>query len=172
MNFLGSKDCQLVTWSRDQTLRIWRVDPHLQKVSAVGKICPMCRDVDWSSVTRADTNDLFGHFCSSEIVELCVTYKDRQIHYPNSPISAIIQSRGDVPGRQHHTSHVYNLIQGKREEFHFLLEVSMYDQLRSLYHSMVEYWNLIGYKVGIIFYNNTGSSNCNMNDKLTLIHLF
>uniref|UniRef100_A0A8B9KNP1 RWD domain-containing protein n=1 Tax=Astyanax mexicanus TaxID=7994 RepID=A0A8B9KNP1_ASTMX len=28
----GSKDCQLVTWSRDQTLRIWRVDPQLQKV--------------------------------------------------------------------------------------------------------------------------------------------
>uniref|UniRef100_A0A669ENT9 WD repeat domain 59 n=1 Tax=Oreochromis niloticus TaxID=8128 RepID=A0A669ENT9_ORENI len=29
----GSKDYQLVTWSRDQTLRIWRVDPQLQKVS-------------------------------------------------------------------------------------------------------------------------------------------
>ncbi|CAG14638.1 unnamed protein product, partial [Tetraodon nigroviridis] len=28
----GSKDYQLVTWSRDQTLRIWRVDPQLQKV--------------------------------------------------------------------------------------------------------------------------------------------
>uniref|UniRef100_A0A3P8RJ04 WD repeat domain 59 n=1 Tax=Amphiprion percula TaxID=161767 RepID=A0A3P8RJ04_AMPPE len=28
----GSKDFQLVTWSRDQTLRIWRVDPQLQKV--------------------------------------------------------------------------------------------------------------------------------------------
>ncbi|XP_034161042.1 GATOR complex protein WDR59 isoform X1 [Pangasianodon hypophthalmus] len=28
----GSKDCQLVTWSRDQTLRIWRVDPQLQKL--------------------------------------------------------------------------------------------------------------------------------------------
>ncbi|KAM3625977.1 uncharacterized protein V6R79_020733 [Siganus canaliculatus] len=26
----GSKDYQLVTWSRDQTLRIWRVDPQLQ----------------------------------------------------------------------------------------------------------------------------------------------
>uniref|UniRef100_A0A8B9KJ30 RWD domain-containing protein n=1 Tax=Astyanax mexicanus TaxID=7994 RepID=A0A8B9KJ30_ASTMX len=32
----GSKDCQLVTWSRDQTLRIWRVDPQLQKVRAGG----------------------------------------------------------------------------------------------------------------------------------------
>uniref|UniRef100_A0A8C6KWW3 WD repeat domain 59 n=1 Tax=Nothobranchius furzeri TaxID=105023 RepID=A0A8C6KWW3_NOTFU len=28
----GSKDFQLVTWSRDQTMRIWRVDPQLQKV--------------------------------------------------------------------------------------------------------------------------------------------
>uniref|UniRef100_A0A8C6TMY9 WD repeat domain 59 n=1 Tax=Neogobius melanostomus TaxID=47308 RepID=A0A8C6TMY9_9GOBI len=28
----GSKDCQLVTWSRDQTLRIWRVDPQLQRL--------------------------------------------------------------------------------------------------------------------------------------------
>ncbi|XP_004539926.1 GATOR2 complex protein WDR59 isoform X1 [Maylandia zebra] len=28
----GSKDYQLVTWSRDQTLRIWRVDPQLQKL--------------------------------------------------------------------------------------------------------------------------------------------
>ncbi|XP_034038810.1 GATOR complex protein WDR59 isoform X2 [Thalassophryne amazonica] len=28
----GSKDYQLVTWSRDQTLRIWRVDPQLQKM--------------------------------------------------------------------------------------------------------------------------------------------
>ncbi|XP_041805709.1 GATOR complex protein WDR59 [Chelmon rostratus] len=28
----GSKDFQLVTWSRDQTLRIWRVDPQLQKL--------------------------------------------------------------------------------------------------------------------------------------------
>lgn len=33
--FLGSKDCHLVTWSRDQTLRIWRVDPQLQKVRGV-----------------------------------------------------------------------------------------------------------------------------------------
>ncbi|KAM3877254.1 GATOR2 complex protein WDR59 [Diretmus argenteus] len=30
----GSKDYQLVTWSRDQTLRIWRVDPQLQKLCA------------------------------------------------------------------------------------------------------------------------------------------
>uniref|UniRef100_A0A3B4AK40 RWD domain-containing protein n=1 Tax=Periophthalmus magnuspinnatus TaxID=409849 RepID=A0A3B4AK40_9GOBI len=28
----GAKDHQLVTWSRDQTLRIWRVDPQLQRV--------------------------------------------------------------------------------------------------------------------------------------------
>uniref|UniRef100_A0A1A8MIQ7 WD repeat domain 59 n=1 Tax=Nothobranchius pienaari TaxID=704102 RepID=A0A1A8MIQ7_9TELE len=28
----GSKDFQLVTWSRDQTMRIWRVDPQLQKL--------------------------------------------------------------------------------------------------------------------------------------------
>ncbi|XP_068166100.1 GATOR2 complex protein WDR59 isoform X2 [Antennarius striatus] len=28
----GSKDYQLVTWSRDQTLRIWRVEPQLQKL--------------------------------------------------------------------------------------------------------------------------------------------
>uniref|UniRef100_A0A8C9SH36 WD repeat domain 59 n=1 Tax=Scleropages formosus TaxID=113540 RepID=A0A8C9SH36_SCLFO len=28
----GSKDYQLVTWSRDQTLRIWRVDQQLQKL--------------------------------------------------------------------------------------------------------------------------------------------
>ncbi|XP_061878658.1 GATOR2 complex protein WDR59-like [Entelurus aequoreus] len=28
----GTKDYQLVTWSRDQTLRIWRVDPQLQKL--------------------------------------------------------------------------------------------------------------------------------------------
>lgn len=28
----GSKDCQLVTWSRDQTLRMWRVDCQLQRV--------------------------------------------------------------------------------------------------------------------------------------------
>ncbi|XP_061127715.1 GATOR2 complex protein WDR59-like isoform X3 [Syngnathus typhle] len=28
----GCKDFQLVTWSRDQTLRIWRVDPQLQKL--------------------------------------------------------------------------------------------------------------------------------------------
>ncbi|XP_061613356.1 GATOR2 complex protein WDR59 isoform X3 [Phyllopteryx taeniolatus] len=30
----GCKDFQLVTWSRDQTLRIWRVDPQLQKLCA------------------------------------------------------------------------------------------------------------------------------------------
>ncbi|XP_051920171.1 GATOR complex protein WDR59 isoform X2 [Hippocampus zosterae] len=28
----GCKDFQLVTWSRDQTLRIWRLDPQLQKL--------------------------------------------------------------------------------------------------------------------------------------------
>ncbi|XP_055086308.1 GATOR complex protein WDR59 isoform X3 [Periophthalmus magnuspinnatus] len=28
----GAKDHQLVTWSRDQTLRIWRVDPQLQRL--------------------------------------------------------------------------------------------------------------------------------------------
>ncbi|XP_066570212.1 GATOR2 complex protein WDR59 isoform X2 [Amia ocellicauda] len=30
----GSKDYQLVTWSRDQTLRIWRVDSQLQRLCA------------------------------------------------------------------------------------------------------------------------------------------
>uniref|UniRef100_A0A8C2JPG9 WD repeat domain 59 n=1 Tax=Cyprinus carpio TaxID=7962 RepID=A0A8C2JPG9_CYPCA len=34
----GSKDCQLVTWSRDQTLRIWRVDPQLQKLCCANDI--------------------------------------------------------------------------------------------------------------------------------------
>uniref|UniRef100_A0A672PSX6 WD repeat domain 59 n=1 Tax=Sinocyclocheilus grahami TaxID=75366 RepID=A0A672PSX6_SINGR len=34
----GSKDCQLVTWSRDQTLRIWRVDPQLQKLCCANGI--------------------------------------------------------------------------------------------------------------------------------------
>lgn len=32
LSFLGSKDYQLVTWSRDQTLRMWRVDSQLQRV--------------------------------------------------------------------------------------------------------------------------------------------
>ena len=31
----GAKDQQLVTWSRDQTLRIWRIDPNLQRVSCL-----------------------------------------------------------------------------------------------------------------------------------------
>ncbi|XP_022107319.1 GATOR complex protein WDR59-like isoform X2 [Acanthaster planci] len=31
----GSKDFQLITWSRDQSLRIWRVEPHLQKQCGV-----------------------------------------------------------------------------------------------------------------------------------------
>ena len=30
---LGSKDHQLVTWSKDQSLRIWKIDPQLQKVN-------------------------------------------------------------------------------------------------------------------------------------------
>ncbi|XP_073706548.1 GATOR2 complex protein WDR59-like isoform X1 [Garra rufa] len=34
----GSKDCQLVTWSRDQSLRIWRVDPQLQKLCCANDI--------------------------------------------------------------------------------------------------------------------------------------
>ncbi|XP_009291658.1 GATOR2 complex protein WDR59 isoform X1 [Danio rerio] len=34
----GSKDCQLVTLSRDQTLRIWRVDPQLQKLCCANEI--------------------------------------------------------------------------------------------------------------------------------------
>uniref|UniRef100_A0A3P8YKN9 RWD domain-containing protein n=1 Tax=Esox lucius TaxID=8010 RepID=A0A3P8YKN9_ESOLU len=32
----GSKDYQLVTWSRDQTLRIWKVDTQLQKTDMAG----------------------------------------------------------------------------------------------------------------------------------------
>lgn len=32
LSFLGSKDYQLVTWSRDQTLRMWRIDSQLQRV--------------------------------------------------------------------------------------------------------------------------------------------
>lgn len=31
-SFVGSKDYQLVTWSRDQTLRMWRIDSQLQRV--------------------------------------------------------------------------------------------------------------------------------------------
>lgn len=38
----GSKDYQLVTWSRDQTLRIWRVDPQLQRVSVEPHREPSC----------------------------------------------------------------------------------------------------------------------------------
>ena len=30
--FSGMKDYHLVTWSKDQSLRIWKIDPHLQKV--------------------------------------------------------------------------------------------------------------------------------------------
>ncbi|XP_065139846.2 GATOR2 complex protein WDR59 isoform X1 [Paramisgurnus dabryanus] len=37
----GSKDCQLVTWSRDQTLRIWRVDPQLQKLCCANELDEM-----------------------------------------------------------------------------------------------------------------------------------
>ncbi|XP_069460287.1 GATOR2 complex protein WDR59 isoform X3 [Ambystoma mexicanum] len=37
----GSKDCQLVTWSRDQTLRIWRVDPQLQRLCANEMLDPV-----------------------------------------------------------------------------------------------------------------------------------
>lgn len=42
--FPGSKDYQLVTWSRDQTLRIWRVDPQLQRVSVdrASQNVPVC----------------------------------------------------------------------------------------------------------------------------------
>lgn len=32
LSSLGSKDYQLVTWSRDQTLRMWRIDSQLQRV--------------------------------------------------------------------------------------------------------------------------------------------
>ncbi|XP_038068522.1 GATOR complex protein WDR59-like [Patiria miniata] len=31
----GSNDFQLITWSRDHSLRIWRVEPHLQKLCGV-----------------------------------------------------------------------------------------------------------------------------------------
>lgn len=59
--FPGSKDYQLVTWSRDQTLRIWRVDPQLQRVSVdrASRNVPVCP----------------SHLCQAVvvIVQLCVS---------------------------------------------------------------------------------------------------
>ena len=33
----GVRDQQLVTWSRDQSLRIWRIEPNLQRVGGVSQ---------------------------------------------------------------------------------------------------------------------------------------
>lgn len=56
----GSKDYQLVTWSRDQTLRIWRVDPQLQKVS----VQPQRDHPAWDSSSR---------LCPVVALQLCVS---------------------------------------------------------------------------------------------------
>lgn len=36
--FTGSVDHQLITWSKDQSLRVWKIDSQLQKV---GYVLPM-----------------------------------------------------------------------------------------------------------------------------------
>lgn len=36
---LGFRDHQLVTWSKDQSLRIWKIDAQLQKVRLLIVIC-------------------------------------------------------------------------------------------------------------------------------------
>ncbi|XP_058484871.1 GATOR complex protein WDR59 isoform X3 [Solea solea] len=41
----GSKDYQLVTWSRDQTLRIWRVDPQLQRLCVSDMVEDLMEDM-------------------------------------------------------------------------------------------------------------------------------
>ncbi|XP_068117783.1 GATOR2 complex protein WDR59 isoform X3 [Hyperolius riggenbachi] len=41
----GQKDCQLVTWSRDQTLRLWRVDAQLQRLCANDEIMDLVDDL-------------------------------------------------------------------------------------------------------------------------------
>ncbi|XP_023188638.1 GATOR complex protein WDR59 isoform X3 [Xiphophorus maculatus] len=41
----GSRDFQLVTWSRDQTLRIWRVEPQLQKLCVSDLVDELMEDV-------------------------------------------------------------------------------------------------------------------------------
>lgn len=38
--FTGSVDHQLITWSKDQSLRVWKIDSQLQKV---GYVLPMLR---------------------------------------------------------------------------------------------------------------------------------
>lgn len=66
LSFLGSKDYQLVTWSRDQTLRMWRIDSQLQRVRK--RLCSSTLDgflsrLDSLALPRAPS-------CSSGILEL------------------------------------------------------------------------------------------------------
>jgi hypothetical protein len=40
--FPDTMDYELITWSKDQTLRIWRIEPFLQKVFICGDMYEYC----------------------------------------------------------------------------------------------------------------------------------
>uniref|UniRef100_A0A3B3CSG5 WD repeat domain 59 n=1 Tax=Oryzias melastigma TaxID=30732 RepID=A0A3B3CSG5_ORYME len=79
----ASKDFQLVTWSRDQTLRIWRVDPQLQKQTLQQEfslVNQQIRNVNMEMDAMNRSCVVSAHFGSHQ-VHLVVKFPDQ---YPNN----------------------------------------------------------------------------------------
>uniref|UniRef100_A0A672ZNW8 WD repeat domain 59 n=1 Tax=Sphaeramia orbicularis TaxID=375764 RepID=A0A672ZNW8_9TELE len=68
----GSKDYQLVTWSRDQTLRIWRVDPQLQKLCVSDVVEDLMEGMSLTveSEKALSSQDPGGHHNAGPAVEI------------------------------------------------------------------------------------------------------
>lgn len=99
----GSKDYQLVTWSRDQTLRIWRVDPQLQQVR-----WQLQRHTTVSSSARRLSDVVVVQLCSSDGVEdllesltmdspKSLTSPEPEGHHRAGPAADLLQGESSAP---------------------------------------------------------------------------
>lgn len=64
-----AKEYQLVTWSRDQTLRMWRIDPALQKLC--GYEASPNSTVDDASTMLPTDRSIIGEFENALLYKLC-----------------------------------------------------------------------------------------------------
>lgn len=102
----GSKDYQLVTWSRDQTLRIWRVDPQLQKVSAQPQRSVQTHLFSWP--------DLFWWLVV--VVQLCVSDVVEDLMEGMS-LNVESEKSSQEPQTQHSVGPAAENLQGETETY-------------------------------------------------------
>ncbi|XKL68648.1 hypothetical protein PGB90_006417 [Kerria lacca] len=76
-------DYQLITWSKDQTLRIWEIDKYLQELCGTGNSDLDIDCVDYISEMEKENPVVFGHKLPDEQINVSIYEKENDLKYTN-----------------------------------------------------------------------------------------